>query len=182
MKPLLLTALWFLVPVLLATEAPLRGTAPVAPPPAAEEVFTPEVLRAYLVAAHVKHPEVVLAQARLETGNFTSPIFRTNHNLFGMKFVDTCALRRAGAVYRPTVALGERYGHAYYADWRASVADYLLWQRMFKRTNLDEEGTYVAVLARVYCPDRYGRFNHAYVRAVNRLKTKPTCPRDSSGS
>lgn len=169
----LLTALLFAVPAFLAVEPTFaENLAPVA----TEEVFTPDALRAYLVSTHVKHPQVAFAQAVLETGNFSSQLFRDNHNLFGMKYVDTCHLRQARAHYRPTVATKEQFGHAYYATWQQSVDDYLLWQRMFKRTNLDEEGAYVAVLATTYCPDRAGKFNHAYAAAVNYLKTKTTCP------
>ena len=31
----------------------------------------------------IAYPDVVLAQARLETGNFTSKVFKENNNLFG---------------------------------------------------------------------------------------------------
>ena len=31
-----------------------------------------------------KYPHIVMAQAILETGNFKSPVFQENHNLFGM--------------------------------------------------------------------------------------------------
>ena len=63
-------------------------------------------------------PDVVLAQARLETGNFTSKVFKENNNLFGMK------LPRV----RNTTAIGEQNSHATYASWLQSVADYKLWQ------------------------------------------------------
>jgi uncharacterized FlgJ-related protein len=56
-------------------------------------------------------PDVVLAQARLETGNFTSKVFRENNNLFGMK------LPRV----RNTTAIGEQNSHATYANWLQSV-------------------------------------------------------------
>lgn len=32
----------------------------------------------------IKFPEIVLAQAKLETGNYTSPVFKNRHNLFGL--------------------------------------------------------------------------------------------------
>lgn len=49
------------------------------------------------------HPEIVLAQARLETGNFTSRMCREKHNLFGIKH-------------------NGRY--ARYSRWQESIADY----------------------------------------------------------
>ena len=51
----------------------------------------------------IPHPDIVLAQARLETGNFTSHLCRVNHNLFGIKH-------------------NGRY--ARYKTWHDSVADY----------------------------------------------------------
>lgn len=53
----------------------------------------------------VPHSHIVLAQARIETGNFNSPLFRRTNNLFGMKN-------------------GERY--ARYKTWRDSIRDYKL--------------------------------------------------------
>jgi len=53
----------------------------------------------------VPHSHIVLAQARIETGNFSSPLFRQTNNLFGMKN-------------------GERY--ARYKTWRDSIRDYKL--------------------------------------------------------
>lgn len=51
----------------------------------------------------VPHAEIVLAQARHETGNFTSRLCRENHNLFGIKH-------------------GRRY--ARYRNWKDSIRDY----------------------------------------------------------
>lgn len=66
----------------------------------------------------VAYPDIVLAQARLETGNFTSKVFKSNNNLFGMKL----------AKARNTTAIGEQNSHADYASWRQSIIDYKLWQ------------------------------------------------------
>ena len=47
---------------------------------AKENQFSPEKLRAYILELNIKFPHIVYAQARLETGNFKSQIFKTNHN------------------------------------------------------------------------------------------------------
>ena len=49
------------------------------------------------------HPDIVLAQARLETGNFKSQRCKRDHNLFGIK---------------------HRWKYARYARWQESVSDY----------------------------------------------------------
>ena len=51
----------------------------------------------------IPHPTIVLAQARLETGNFKSDRCRRDHNIFGIK-------------------RGKRY--ASYRNWQACVTDY----------------------------------------------------------
>lgn len=79
-----------------------------------------EVLN-YMEILGVKHPKIVLKQALLESGNFGSEIYKENHNLFGMK----------EAKQRTTTALGTNRGHAYYINWKASVIDYLLFQRKY---------------------------------------------------
>lgn len=64
---------------------------------------TAERVAKELIKQGIPHSRIVLAQARLETGNFTSRRCREDHNLFGIKH-------------------GKRY--ARYARWQDSVADY----------------------------------------------------------
>jgi uncharacterized FlgJ-related protein len=80
--------------------------------------FSEAALLAYMKKLKIKYPETVLSQARLETGNFQSAIFKENHNLFGMKLAEI----------RPTSAVGINRGHAKYRNWRESVIDYALLQ------------------------------------------------------
>lgn len=80
--------------------------------------FSEDALVDYMKELNIKFPYVVLAQSMVETGNFTSKIFETNHNLFGMKVANI----------RPTTNQGEQSGHAYYTNWKNSVIDYALWQ------------------------------------------------------
>lgn len=80
--------------------------------------FSEEALISFMKKLKIKYPETVLAQAKLETGNFTSAIFKENHNLFGMKVAEK----------RPTSAIGVNRGHAQYKNWKDSVIDYALLQ------------------------------------------------------
>jgi uncharacterized FlgJ-related protein len=45
--------------------------------------FSKDNLKKYIKLIGIKHPDVVYAQAKLETGNFKSRVFRENNNLFG---------------------------------------------------------------------------------------------------
>ncbi len=82
------------------------------------ENFSEKALIALMKELKIKYPEVALSQARLETENFTSDIFKENHNLFGMKMAEK----------RPTSAIGINRGHAAYNNWKESVVDYALFQ------------------------------------------------------
>jgi len=77
-------------------------------------------IRMLLIKYDVQHVDIVLAQIRLETGNLHSKLYKTNNNLFGMKYPKG----------RETTALGERCGHAYYDSVESCVKDYALWQQI----------------------------------------------------
>lgn len=80
--------------------------------------FSVDNLKLALRHYSIQCPEVVLAQAILETGNFTSVIFLEQNNLFGMKHPRL----------RDTVSCGSDRDHAMYDHWLDSVIDYKLWQ------------------------------------------------------
>jgi uncharacterized FlgJ-related protein len=101
--------------------------------------FSPERLRGYLDELNVRFPHIVYAQARLESGNFKSSIFRNNNNLFGMKVA-----RR-----RPTTNKGEENGHAYYDNWKESVQDYAFFQAAYLN-DVKTEGEYFQYLSANY--------------------------------
>ena len=104
--------------------------------------FKTDSLKSYLEQLNVKFADIVYAQAQLETGGFTSNIFRENHNLFGMK----------QAMKRSSTNKGEQFGHAYYDTWRESVLDYALFQCKYlsEITTRDE---YLQYLRQNYAED-----------------------------
>ena len=117
-----------------------------------EVEFTREHLICYIEQLNIAHPEIVLAQAQLETGDFTSKIFMENNNLFGMK----------EARQRGTTALGTQYNHAYYNNWRESVLDYALYSnRYLYELRTDEQ--YLAYLGENYAEDT------TYVQILKRI-------------
>jgi len=80
--------------------------------------FTEESFVKLLKDLNVKFPHIVMAQSIVETGHWSSNIFKENHNLFGMK----------EARVRVNTAKGTQYNHAFYHDWRESVYDYAFYQ------------------------------------------------------
>jgi len=83
--------------------------------------FSEEKLIGMLTDLNIKFPHIVLAQSKLETGQFKSNIFKENHNLFGMK----------EAKIRINLAKGTQYGHAFYNNWIESVYDYAFYQSTY---------------------------------------------------
>jgi len=90
--------------------------------PFSQELFF-EVLK-----MHVKHPDIVMRQAILETGWFTSKSFTKAGNPFGMKLPRT----------RSTKAIGKKYGHAEYQHWYYAVLDYKEWQDYYQVNSTTE--------------------------------------------
>lgn len=66
--------------------------------------------------------KTIYAQAKHETGNFTSSIFENNKNLFGMR----------QAFIRPRTVEGTKSNHAYYKSHSQSIVDYFLRQKYYK--------------------------------------------------
>lgn len=94
-----------------------------------------------MIEFEIQHPHIVLAQMKIESGNYGSSIARNNNNYFGMRQPST----------RVTVSLGSRNGYARYRSWAYSILDYALWQRQYA-WNLTEE-QYLAKLGSTYAED-----------------------------
>jgi uncharacterized FlgJ-related protein len=68
-----------------------------------------------------KYPEIVKAQAVLESGNFKSPVFKINNNVFGMRL----------AMSRLTTATGSNLNHATYNNLQEAIIDRLLYETKY---------------------------------------------------
>lgn len=122
-----------------------------------ENEFSPEKLKAYILELNIKYPHIVMAQSQIETGHWTSPIFKQNHNLFGMKV----------ATKRPTTNKGEENGHAYYENWKESVVDYAFYSAQYL-SDIKTEKEYLDYLSRSYAEDT------GYVWKIRKIINKTT--------
>ena len=104
----------------------------------------------YIHKLEFEHPHIVLAQAKLETGDFRSRIFRQNNNLFGMKMPSR----------RSTSAHGSKSSYADYHSWEYSVIDLRLYYSTYMEGK-DEKEVYT-FLRRYYAEDP---------NYINKLKT-----------
>lgn len=104
--------------------------------------FSEDNLKNLLLELNVRFPHIVLAQAKLESGNFKSHMFLENNNIFGMK----------EAKRRPTTNKGTQNGHAYYENWKDCVIDYAFYQAAYLN-DLKTEQQYYQYLAASYAAD-----------------------------
>jgi len=97
-----------------------------------------------IILSGIKFPEIVFAQAVLESGHFKSPLFERANNLFGMKV----------PTKRETTAIGSTNGYSKYANWHQSIYDYKLWQEfLFNRKGELSKAEYYAYLKKWYATD-----------------------------
>lgn len=104
--------------------------------------FTQSKLIDKLNELNVKFPYIALAQSMLETGNYTSKVFKESNNLFGLR----------EAKQRITTARGTQFNHAYYNDWIESVYDFAFHQCRYL-SNLTTEEQYFQYLSQNYAED-----------------------------
>lgn len=85
-----------------------------------------------------KYPDIIKAQAIVESGHFKSPVFLQNNNMFGMR----------QAVVRITLAKKTNLNHAYYNHWKECVIDRALYEARYLSKLSREE--YFSYLDQVY--------------------------------
>jgi len=110
-----------------------------------DDNVTKEKLYEQIIKFGIKFPDIVFAQAMIESGELTSKLFRTANNMFGMRFPSV----------RETTAQGKtNSGYSKYEDWNFGVYDYFLWQdHMLRNRNEITKSQYLSLLGRVYAKD-----------------------------
>ena len=104
--------------------------------------FSEEKLIQKINELNFRYPHIVLAQAKLETGNFKSQTFIHANNMFGMK----------QAKSRANTASGTTLGHAQYDSWVESLYDYALYHNAYLN-KLRTESQYYSYLSQNYAED-----------------------------
>lgn len=121
-------------------------------------LLTHELLYEVINEKNIKHPEVVFAQAVIESGHFKSPLFINKNNLFGMKVPKK----------RETTAVNKgNKGYAKYHSWDSSVDDYLLWQQFTLKNKSELTKTqYLSLLGKIYAKDK------KYISSLKRVMSE----------
>jgi hypothetical protein len=114
--------------------------------------FTPKELREYLYDLNIKYPWIAYSQALIESAHFTSPVWRNNHNLIGMK----------KSTLRATKNKGTELNHAYFDNWKDCVDDYALWYNRYRICDLNEK-QYMEFLQKNYAEST------EYLKLLNKI-------------
>jgi len=118
-----------------------------------EQKFSKEWLKETLISLNAEHVDILLAQSEIETGNYTSNIFKQNKNIFGMK----CAQSRI------STHKGEQFGHAKYNSYYESVLDICFWQANYAKNLSKEE--YLQLLGEIYAED--SNYKNKLIKVIN---------------
>lgn len=112
--------------------------------------------------------KLVTAQAMHETGYFTSPVFESNNNYFGMR----------QPVKRETVSLGAKGGYASFESLKDSVVDYIYWtqyvQLPFEYEAADAANAQIFVKNlkdKGYFEDSFLNYKNGVTKSLNTLKS-----------
>ena len=110
-----------------------------------DDSVTKEKFYEQIIKFGIKFPDIVFAQAMIESGELTSKLFKTANNMFGMRFPSV----------RETTAQGKTNGgYSRYEDWNFGVYDYFLWQDHMLRNRTEiTKSQYLSLLGRVYAED-----------------------------
>jgi len=109
-----------------------------------DSVIDDATLYNHLLLMKVSFPKVILCQAKIESSQYSSDLFKRNNNLFGMK----------KSANRVTTASDDngRAGYKWYPSWRESVTDYALWQLSHHVDKMSQD-QYIAYLGKIYAED-----------------------------
>lgn len=105
-----------------------------------EDKITYQGLYNEILEQGLEFPDIVFAQAILESGHFKSKVFRENKNLFGMR----------QPLKRETISKGKAHGYAIYEFWQESVEDYYLYQEYSFRNKKISRSQYLKRLDKSY--------------------------------
>lgn len=122
--------------------------------------FSRKNLMCYIEELEIKFPEIVMAQAILESGHFKSKLFKNNNNLFGFR----------QAKRRETTSIGTKNGYAYYKSWKECVIDYQMYSKRYL-SHIKTEEDYIKYLNKHYSESKnYGIVLKKIIKRVKNEK------------
>ena len=101
------------------------------------EQINDSILYVFLKDNNAWYPEILLKQAKIESGNYTSNVYMNANNLYGMKKVGK----------RQTTQLNNTYnGYGCYTNWCESVLDRMLWDIFYFKNIKPSKEEYIKAM------------------------------------
>lgn len=100
------------------------------------EEVNDSILYQFLIENNAWYPDILLKQAKIESGNYTSNIYKNTCNLYGM--------RKVGK--RQTTQVSTYNGYGVYNNWCLSVLDRMLWDEFTFKGIKPSKEEYLAAL------------------------------------
>jgi hypothetical protein len=120
--------------------------------------FSVDNLKELLILLNAPDPEIILNQAKLETGWFKSRLFVYHNNLFGMHFP------RHRETYSDRYTIADNGSKcASYGSWQSSVLDLLLYFEYYESRGYDTKDYYGFLVDVGYCE------KNIYVNILKRM-------------
>ena len=107
------------------------------------------------------YPDVIFAQAVLESANGKSELAHTCNNLFGMKQASTRPNTQINYMVNNKSSLGQIYG--IYMNWQHSVIDRILWDEWVFSGEKPSRDKYMKKIGDIYAEDKQ------YVSKLNKI-------------
>ena len=102
------------------------------------EQINDSILYVFLKDNNAWYPEILLKQAKIESGNYTSNVYMNTNNLYGMKKVGK----------RQTTQLNNTYnGYGCYTNWCESVLDRMLWDVFYFKNTKPSKEEYIKAMS-----------------------------------
>lgn len=134
-----------------------------------DDVVTYSGLYNEILEQQIEFPDIVFAQAVLESGSFTSRVFKQNKNLFGMRLPKK----------RKTTAVGQKYGYAVYSFWQESVEDYGYYQEFLIKDKKMTRSQYLAHIDKRYSESKgYVTKLHRIIKELGKFIYEPPSDRN----
>lgn len=83
--------------------------------------FSLSAFKKEVYQSNFKFPDIIIAQAYIESQHFSSPVWLENHNMFGMKVAKS----------RFTLAIDDNLNHAVFKNWKDCVKDRLIYDALY---------------------------------------------------
>lgn len=106
------------------------------------EEVNDSVLLEFLIENKAWYPEILLRQAKIESGNYSSNVYKNSNNLYGMRRVRS----------RQTTQTSTYNGYGVYNNWCLSALDRLLWDIFYFDNKKPSEEEYLNAMG-IYAED-----------------------------